>query len=68
MQQNFTDSVTTALQGAFADAQQRKNTEVTDNHLLNAFFQEPDGYFNSILTKFEYPSCGIDTKTATRPQ
>jgi ATP-dependent Clp protease ATP-binding subunit ClpB len=49
MPQNFTESVTAALQFAFADAQQRKNTEVTDNHLLNAFIQEPSGYFNSLL-------------------
>jgi len=49
MNQNFTDSVTDALQQAFADAQQRKNTEVTENHLLLAFLKEPEGYFNSIL-------------------
>ena len=49
MAQNFTDSVTNALQHAFADAQERKNTEVTDNHLLLAFLKEPDDYFTSIL-------------------
>lgn len=49
MSQNFTDSVTAALQNAFADAQQRKNTEVTDNHLLLSFLNEPDDYFSSIL-------------------
>ncbi|MEI8364788.1 MAG: AAA family ATPase [Parachlamydiaceae bacterium] len=50
MSQNFTDSVSEALQLAFADAQERKNTEVTDNHLLLAFLKEPEGYFTSILT------------------
>lgn len=50
MAQNFTDSVTNALQEAFTDAQQHKNTEVTENHLLEAFLKEPEGYFNSILT------------------
>lgn len=50
MSPNFTDSVTNALQQAFADAQERKNTEVTDNDLLSAFLQDPQGYFNSILT------------------
>jgi len=49
MNQNFTDSVTDALQQAFIDAQQRQNSEVTENHLLDAFLKEPDGYFNSIL-------------------
>lgn len=49
MDQNFTDSVTDAIQAAFADAQNHKNTEVTDNHLLFAFLEDPEGYFNSIL-------------------
>lgn len=49
MDQNFTDSVTAAIQLAFSNAQQRQNTEVTDNHLLEAFLKEPEGYFNSIL-------------------
>lgn len=47
--QNFTDSVTNALQHAFADAQNRNNTEVTENHLLFAFLEEPEGYFSSVL-------------------
>lgn len=49
MPQNFTDAVTNALQFAFADAQKRQNTEVTENHLLLGFLQDPEGYFNSIL-------------------
>jgi ATP-dependent Clp protease ATP-binding subunit ClpA len=49
MAQNFTDSVTDALQEAFRDAQERNNTEVTENHLLSAFLQKPDDYFCSIL-------------------
>lgn len=49
MNQNFTDSVTEALQQAFTDAQQLQNTEVTDNHLLAAFLNQPEGYFISIL-------------------
>lgn len=53
MAQNFTDAVTTALQTAFANAQNRQNTEVTDNHLLEAFLEEPEGYFTSILTNLE---------------
>lgn len=46
----FTDSVTEALQAAFAEAQKRNQTEVTENHLLWAFLQDPQGYFNSILS------------------
>src|SRR4051794_7376535 len=49
MTENFTEAVTTALQKAFKDAQERNNTEVTDNHLLKAFLDEPQGYFSSIL-------------------
>lgn len=49
MNQNFTDSVTDALQTAFADAQQRQNTEITENHLLAAFLKDPEGYFFSLL-------------------
>lgn len=50
MEQKFTDSVTTALQNAFAEAQEHKNTEVTDNQLLLSFLKEPKGYFSEILT------------------
>lgn len=50
-QQNFTDAVSNALQQAFAEAQERKNTEVTENHLLLAFLEDPNGYFRSVLTQ-----------------
>lgn len=46
---NFTDSVAQCLQNAVADAQERRNTEVTENHLLLAFLKDPQGYFNSLL-------------------
>lgn len=46
----FTDSVNEALQAAFAEAQAKNHTEVTDNHLLWAFLQNPQGYFTSILS------------------
>lgn len=49
MNPNFTDAVTEAIQSAFADAQRRNNTEVTENHLLSAFLEDPDGYFFSVL-------------------
>jgi ATP-dependent Clp protease ATP-binding subunit ClpB len=46
----FTDSVTEALHAAFAEAQRRHQTEVTENHLLWAFLQNPQDYFSTILT------------------
>lgn len=49
MNQNFTDAVADALQRAFADAQKRNQTEVTDNHLLYAFLESPEGYFSSVI-------------------
>jgi ATP-dependent Clp protease ATP-binding subunit ClpB len=48
--QNFTEAVTNALQTAFSDAQQRKNTEVTENHLLAAFLENPEELFSSVLS------------------
>lgn len=50
MEHNFTDSVSSAIQSAFGEAQRRHNTEVTENHLLWAFLKDKEGYFNSILT------------------
>jgi ATP-dependent Clp protease ATP-binding subunit ClpB len=50
MAQNFTDAVNQALQTAFNEAQKRQNTEVSDNHLLYAFLEDPEGYFYSFLS------------------
>lgn len=50
MTNQFTDSVTQALQSAFSEAQSRNQTEVTENDLLHAFLEETDGYFISILS------------------
>ncbi len=49
MTTNFTDSVSTALEGAYKEALKRKNTEVTENHLLFAFLEDPEGYFHNLL-------------------
>lgn len=49
MAPNFTDAVTEAIQTAFSSAQQHHQTEVTENHLLNAFLEDPQGYFNTVL-------------------
>ncbi|MGZ3633746.1 MAG: Clp protease N-terminal domain-containing protein, partial [Parachlamydiaceae bacterium] len=50
MAQNFTDAVTEAIQEAFRIAQEQKNTEVTENHLLKAFLSDPDGFFFTVLS------------------
>lgn len=50
MPTNFTDAVTEAIQQAFTDAQNRKNPEVTENHLLLAFLKDSEGYFNTLIT------------------
>lgn len=49
MAQNFTEAVTAAIQEAFALARASKNTEVSENHLLKALLNDPQGYFYSIL-------------------
>ena len=57
MEQNFTDSVSNAIQQAFAEAQKNNNTETTENHLLSAFLEDPQGYFCSILNNLNtHPS------------
>ncbi len=48
--QNYTDQVTNALEGALKEAQQRKNTEVTENHLLHSFLKDKEGYFYTVLS------------------
>lgn len=49
MEQNFTDAVTQALQEAFRNAQENRNSEVTENHLLKAFLSDPEGFFFTFL-------------------
>ncbi len=53
MSPNFTDAVAQAIQTAFNEAQQRKNTEVTENHLLYAFLEDPQDLFTSVLTSLQ---------------
>ena len=49
MAQNFTDAVTQALQEAFTEAQNKRHSEVTENHLLHAFLKDEQGLFNTVL-------------------
>lgn len=46
---NFTEAVANALQVAFKKAEELKNTEVTENHLLSALLQNPEDYFYNLL-------------------
>lgn len=52
MAPNFTDNVATILQNAVQEASMSKNSEVTDEHLLLAFLEEPQGYFQTFFTSF----------------
>ncbi len=45
MAPQFTESVRDALERAFNFAEERHHTEVNENHLLYAFFEDPQGYF-----------------------
>ncbi|MFC2049062.1 ATP-dependent Clp protease ATP-binding subunit [Chlamydiota bacterium] len=45
----FSEAVQNVLQGAFQLAQAKQNTEVTENHLLLSFLEDPQGYFHTIL-------------------
>lgn len=58
MGQNFTDQVAEALQNAVSLATRQKATEVTENHLLDAFLQKSEDYFSSLLCSLK-----ADTKS-----
>jgi len=66
MAQNFTESTEKAIQDAFEEATRRKNTEVTENHLLHAFLNEKEGYFRSLLVNLntDLEKLFIATETA----
>ena len=46
---NFSESVIKALGEAVQEAKKRKNTEITEAHLLSALLREDGGYFQTIL-------------------
>jgi ATP-dependent Clp protease ATP-binding subunit ClpB len=47
--ENFSDAAQSAIQNAFQKAQQNNNPEVTENHLLLSFLEDPQGYFHTLL-------------------
>ncbi|HEY2811526.1 MAG TPA: AAA family ATPase [Rhabdochlamydiaceae bacterium] len=53
----FTDSVREAFERAFTHAQEKRHTEVSEKHLLLAFFQDPQGYFSTLTA-----SLGLNTQ------
>ena len=62
MEHKFTDAVGAAIQTAFSEAENHKNTEVGDSHLLLSFLKEPEGYFTSILHHLNlHPKSLIDS-------
>lgn len=53
MAQNFTEAVQHAIEAAFQTAQAMNHSEVTENHLLKAFLDDPEGYFPSVLSNLK---------------
>lgn len=49
MAQQYSDAATSAIESAFQKAQANQNPEVTENHLLLAFLEDPQGYFHTLL-------------------
>lgn len=49
MNPQFTDSVMEAIQKALQIAQERQHTQITENHLLYAFFLEKEGFFPELI-------------------
>lgn len=65
MAPNFTENVANVLQQAFTNAGQKNNTEVTENHLLLAFLEEENGYFQTFFQGINVP---IDSLKASLKQ
>ena len=47
----FTESVTTAIEKALQLATQNKQTQLTEDHLLLSFLEDPQGYFETFAKK-----------------
>lgn len=50
MAPQFTESVTDVLNKSVQEAEKRHHTEVTEHHVLIAFFQEQGGYFQTLAS------------------
>jgi ATP-dependent Clp protease ATP-binding subunit ClpB len=49
MTPQFTESLQQALEKAYSDALSKKQTQITESHLLAALLEDQDGYFVSLL-------------------
>jgi ATP-dependent Clp protease ATP-binding subunit ClpB len=56
MSPQFTEPVQHALEQAFESATEHSHTEVTDNHLLLALFEDPQGYCALLSTSLQLDS------------
>ncbi len=59
MAQNFSEATQAAFQRALEIAQQNRNSEVTENHLLLSFLEDPKGYFNTILEELKWDTAKL---------
>ena len=48
MAPQFTDSVTAALEQAFIYAQEHRQTEIVENHLIKTLLDDQQGYFATL--------------------
>ncbi len=56
MNPQFTDEVMEAIQNALQIAQERQHTEVSENHLLYAFFSKKEGFFSQFTSQLQLNS------------
>lgn len=59
MEKQFTEIVQKAFEHSLEDARERKHLQITENHLLAAFLQDPNGYFSSILSALNIPPSDV---------
>jgi ATP-dependent Clp protease ATP-binding subunit ClpB len=55
MAPQFTDPVMEAFQAALLLAQSKKNTEVTESHLVFTLLQDPENYFSTLIRSLDLP-------------
>lgn len=63
--ENFSEAAQNAIQGAFKYAEEHRNPEVNENHLLHAFLEDPQGYFHILIDETKGDAQQLAEKTAT---
>ncbi len=66
MNPQFTESTTKALSTAVQTAKERHHTEVTEHHILLAFFEDPSGYFRTITSALSLDPKALVTSLKTK--